>query len=118
MANREVPCGSCTECCRNGELIVLHPEDGDNVAEFDTVQRAHPLTGKTIDVIRQRSDGTCYYLGAAGCTIYDRRPVICRAFDCRRMLAMIQRSHSRPVWRRMMSANPVLQAARERSASA
>lgn len=78
-----LPCGSCTLCCRGGEAIVLHPEDGDIPAFYETSLQRHPLTGAPIQILKQKPDGSCHYLGAAGCTIYDRRPAICKAFDCR-----------------------------------
>jgi len=31
----------------------------------------------------KRPDGACIYLGDTGCTIYEKRPQACRAFDCR-----------------------------------
>ncbi|WP_298800075.1 YkgJ family cysteine cluster protein [uncultured Devosia sp.] len=80
---RAVPCGECTICCRGGEAITLHPEDGDVPAFYQTSLVRHPLTGAPIQILKQKPDGSCIYLGATGCTIYERRPVICKAFDCR-----------------------------------
>jgi hypothetical protein len=33
--------------------------------------------------LARKSDGSCIYLGAEGCKIYEGRPALCRAFDCR-----------------------------------
>jgi Fe-S-cluster containining protein len=80
---RDVPCGSCTLCCRGGEAIMLHPEDGDIPSLYQTNLVMHPLTGRPIQILKQKPDGSCIYLSEAGCTIYNSRPTICRAFDCR-----------------------------------
>jgi hypothetical protein len=42
-------------------------------------------------VIRHDADGYCTHLDRAssGCTIYDKRPAVCRGFDCR---------HDRRIW--------------------
>lgn len=34
-------------------------------------------------VLAHKLNGDCVYLGPGGCSIYDRRPILCRAFDCR-----------------------------------
>ena len=45
MERANVPCGSCHRCCM-GELIVLHPECGDDVFAYETVETTNPLTGQ------------------------------------------------------------------------
>jgi Fe-S-cluster containining protein len=37
-------------------------------------------------VLKSKPDGSCVYLGDQGCSIYERRPQMCRAFDCRLMV--------------------------------
>jgi len=76
-----VPCNGCTACCR-GEVIELHPEQGDDVSAYETMQVR--LLGRDMTVLKLLPDGACVYLGEGGCTIHDRAPVICRVFDCRR----------------------------------
>lgn len=81
-----VPCGTCTLCCR-GEVIILHPEDGDRAEDFKTQQIWHPLYNKEVTALQRKADGdTCIYLAepVGGCTIWERRPAICRSFDCRK----------------------------------
>lgn len=64
----------CTECCR-GELLVLMPDEDHT--QYETVQVADGYA------IRPKSNLDCWYLDrATGCTIYDRRPLMCREFDC------------------------------------
>lgn len=59
------------------------PEDGDDVASYEHTYLTPP--GKEpIPIVKQKPNGDCFYLGEGGCTIHDRAPAICRAFDCRR----------------------------------
>ena len=109
-----VPCDGCRACCFH-ELIVLHPEDGDDAATYDTMIVPHPMRGGSVAALKQRSDGACVYLGAEGCTIHDRRPAICRTFDCRRMAALVRSRVDRAQFKRLAAKNPVLQAGRARS---
>lgn len=69
-------------CCRN-QVIALYPEHGDAIGEYDTRVVPSPTEpGRLVAILKQREDGSCIYLGETGCTIYDKRPQICRAFDC------------------------------------
>lgn len=81
----EVPCKSCTLCCR-GESIVLHPHLGDDVSKYETDSGTNPLTGEPAQILKHKPNGDCYYLGEGRCTIYEDRPLICREFDCRKMV--------------------------------
>lgn len=92
MAERAVPCGTCTLCCK-GEAIVLHPEDGDKPSDYETITVPHPLYGHPVFMIKPRSetDTTCRYLVPFGCSIYAKRPVLCRGFDCRKLAASADR---------------------------
>lgn len=79
-----VPCNGCTHCCRN-QIIMLMPNDGDVINDYEHRPIVDPLSGKPGFAVKQRKDGACTYLGLHGCTIHDRAPAICRAFDCRKM---------------------------------
>lgn len=84
-----VNCGSCTACCRR-ELVAL--VESDQIAdypaavEFNAEGKAHlralipDATGWVIP--HQPGTGACVYLGETGCTIYDKRPAMCRVFSC------------------------------------
>lgn len=75
-----VPCGDCRACCRNWQAIVLMPEDIGRYP-YDTVQ---PLQCSDLPpMLKHTEDGSCIYLGVDGCTIWEHRPTLCRAFDCR-----------------------------------
>jgi len=77
---RFVPCGSCNECCRN-DAIFMHPECGDDPATYET----EPYEGRVI--LKHKDNGDCIYLDrATGCTIHERRPVVCRELDCRELV--------------------------------
>lgn len=80
-----VPCNGCTACCKR-ELIGLYPEQGDLAERYETVDAVNPLTGRPFKALAQKPDGDCVYLTERGCSIHDKRPAICRAFDCRRFV--------------------------------
>lgn len=115
--DREVPCAGCIACCRGGELIVLHPEDGDDRRRYLTRRARNPLTGQMVDVLRQTAAGDCVYLGESGCKIYDRRPAICRSFDCRRMLDMLASALGPAQLVQAVARSELLQAAAQRRAA-
>lgn len=80
----EVPCNGCTLCCRN-DMLIIHPECGDDPAQYDTIPCTHPLTGEPAVMLRHSENGDCVYLDrVTGCTIHGRAPAICREFDCRK----------------------------------
>jgi Fe-S-cluster containining protein len=64
--------------------VFLDPEAGDVVELYDTVDVVHPKTKAVVKALAHKPDGGgCIYLGPNGCTIHDRAPSLCRAFDCR-----------------------------------
>lgn len=77
-----VPCNGCRQCCR-GEVVYLHPERGDDTSQYHTREVFNPMTNMMGLALMQRGNGDCFYLGVAGCTIHERAPAICRAFDCK-----------------------------------
>jgi Fe-S-cluster containining protein len=101
-----VPCNGCTACCRNEQLI-LHPEEGDDVASYLTRPTIHPIYGTPAVALQQKPNGDCIYLGPSGCSIWERAPGICRAFDCRGFLKMFA---GRPAQRRAIKSGLVSKA--------
>jgi Fe-S-cluster containining protein len=81
-----VPCAGCFSCCEQ-DIIILHPESGDDPALYETVKTVNPLTGKPALMLHRNVDGSCAHLDreAGRCDIYERRPAVCRSFDCRLM---------------------------------
>ena len=96
-----VPCNGCIECCRN-DLLVLHPECGDDPAQYETQEAINPVTGKPCIALAHKPEGGCVYLGETGCTIHDRAPAICREFDCRKFYLKLRDETTRPERRRMI----------------
>lgn len=109
----EVPCNGCIECCRTGQGLFLHPEQGDDVASYRT-RTATASTGEIVSVLETTSDGACVYLGERGCTIYARRPLICRTFDCRKHYLILPRQDRDNLVRLKLSSRAVFNAGRAR----
>jgi hypothetical protein len=98
-------CNGCRACCLN-EHIQIMPEEGDDPALYETEHKGgkiyiRPIAGKK----------ACRYLGPQGCTIYDKRPRLCRAFDCRvYMLNKLGSLPNRQARRNLLRTNPGLKA--------
>lgn len=73
----KVACDGCTLCCE-GDAVRLLP--GDDIDSYKTEQ--HPRV-KSARMLAHKENGDCVYLGESGCTIYERRPTMCRTMDCR-----------------------------------
>jgi Fe-S-cluster containining protein len=96
----KVACGTCTACCRSGEAIILAPQHGDDLLAYTTVDVVNPRTGDRLKAIPCLPDGRCIYLGESGCTIYERRPKMCRVFSCVLWVERVRASTTRAVRRR------------------
>jgi len=107
-----VPCDGCTECCRNNQGLFLHPEQGDDVESY----RHHVATDRAGNPVflLATANGACVYLGPAGCTIYDRRPLLCRSFDCRKHYLILPRQDRDNLVRLGLSSRAVFNAGRAR----
>lgn len=113
----DVPCHGCTACCRH-TLIVLIPEEGDLADLYETQDVVNPVTGHPAKALLQTRDGACTYLGDHGCSIYEHRPVICKAFDCRRYFLDFHTREERRRAMRMGMVDPkVIQAGAARLSS-
>jgi len=109
-----VPCNGCTACCQN-ELLMLHPEMGDIVEAYETQAVTNPITGERRMALKQKPNGDCLYLGDKGCTIHDRAPAICKAFDCRRFFLNIgSRNERRRLLKTGYITKDVIEAGRKR----
>ncbi|SRR5712691_8211900 len=108
-----VTCNGCRLCCLH-DLILLHPECGDRIEDYDCVPAMNPLTGKQGFALRRNENSECIYLGPDGCTIHDRAPVICREFDCRALYRKLGRTERRSLISRGLIDKKVLDAGRER----
>lgn len=97
-----VPCNGCRACCVR-DLIVLHPECGDRIEDYECQSIINPLTGQQTYALKRNERNECIYLGIDGCSIHERAPVICKEFDCRRAFQKWSRKD-----RRMLVANGVM----------
>lgn len=112
-----VECATCPGHCCKDDMILLHPDQGDMLLLYDTVPVTHPLTGEPAHMLAHKPNGDCVYLGEVGgagrCSIYDRRPAICRAFDCGRNYARTTRAERRRLVREGYASPEVLEQGRK-----
>jgi Fe-S-cluster containining protein len=73
----KVDCGDCQACCKK-MLILL--EDGDDLSRDDWDWTVFGLC--RVRKLKHKKNGDCIHLAKNGCAVYDRRPRVCRAFDC------------------------------------
>lgn len=71
----DVPCNGCTLCCQSGAVILMPGEEGYETEQF----------ADGVKMLAHKPDGSCVYLTESGCGIYERRPSVCRLYDCRKM---------------------------------
>jgi hypothetical protein len=80
----DVPCGTCTACCRSSFFIHLEPDEQRTIA---AIPRAllFPAPGRPKGhlVLGYDERGHCPMLVEDRCSIYDVRPRTCRRYDCR-----------------------------------
>jgi hypothetical protein len=74
-----VPCNGCTACCCH-PLVDIHPilDPPERLQHLDLERREDGTLA-----LKRKPDGACVHLGPAGCTVYQHRPLGCRAYDCR-----------------------------------
>jgi hypothetical protein len=88
----DVPCGSCTLCCRT--LIV--PLAQEEFEQFKWGWVTDVKTGERMGrALLRNPDGSCVYLGDQGCTIHGRAPHVCQRFDCRELFLKSDRAGRR-----------------------
>lgn len=76
-----VPCNGCSLCCQTNDLILVKPEFGDDPGEYETIPA--PKGFQHERQLAKKPNGDCIYLKRGeGCQIWERRPAVCRAFDC------------------------------------
>lgn len=78
-----VPCDGCVACCQK-DRIYLKPSMGDDPRKYVT-----QVVGNQITLLH-KGNGDCVYLDRErGCTIWNKRPVVCREFDCRAVVKAV-----------------------------
>jgi Fe-S-cluster containining protein len=88
-SDRDVPCGTCTACCRSSYFVHVAPDEADARSHIPKAL-LFPAPGrpKGHHLMGYDEQGRCPMLlvvddQARGCSIYDHRPRTCRTFDCR-----------------------------------
>ena len=74
----EVKCGKCIQCCQWGWEGQLRPVLQPNELHLFDHDIVRGLPRLAISAV-----GECVYLSHDGCKIHDKRPQVCRDFDCR-----------------------------------
>lgn len=110
----EVACGGCTECCRSNQALVLQPDAGDDVGSYRHQVLKDRVSGEPVFALATDEKGWCVYLGEHGCTIYERRPHLCRSFDCRKHYLILPRQDRDNLVRIGLSSRAVFNAGRAR----
>lgn len=79
-----VPCGSCTACCRSSQFVHVRPDD---VAALGRIPKSllFPAPGAPAGhwLMGYDEKGECPMLIKDRCSIYGDRPQACRDYDCR-----------------------------------
>jgi len=83
-AGVDVPCGSCTACCRSSYFIHIGPKETRTLRRIPAaLMFPAPGLAKGHMVMGYDERGHCPMLIDDRCSIYDDRPRTCRNFDCR-----------------------------------
>ena len=78
----DVPCGTCTACCRASQFI--HIEEGEEAfAAIPQALRVAAPGSPGVQIMGHDENGHCPMLVDDACSIYAKRPIACRAYDCR-----------------------------------
>lgn len=95
-------------------MLLLHPEQGDDVGSYQVRVLIDPETGTPVFALAADERGACVYLGPSGCTIYERRPLLCRSFDCRTYYLTLPRQDRDNLVRLGLASRAVFNAGRAR----
>jgi hypothetical protein len=80
----DVPCGSCTACCRSSYFVHVGPSEHDALRHIPaTLLFPAPGLPDGHRVMGYDDRGHCPMLVEDRCSIYEHRPLACRSYDCR-----------------------------------
>jgi Fe-S-cluster containining protein len=80
----DVPCGSCTACCRSSQFVHIAPDERATLAVIPKELRfPAPRLPEGHVLLGYDERGHCPMLVDGGCSIYENRPRACRVYDCR-----------------------------------
>lgn len=83
-ADSDVPCGSCSACCRSSQFILVTEADVAARAVIPAeLLFAAPGLPSGNHVMGYDKHGNCPMFIDGGCSIYVDRPQTCRTYDCR-----------------------------------
>jgi uncharacterized protein len=91
-AESDVPCGTCTACCRSAQFVHIGPDEVDTLAHVPgELLFPAPRMPRGHKVLGYDERGWCPMLRASSdrgdtrptCSIYEHRPRACRVYDCR-----------------------------------
>jgi Fe-S-cluster containining protein len=83
-ADIDVPCGTCTACCRASYFIHIEPDEVETLRRIpNALQFDAPGRPKGHVVLGYDERGHCPMLVDDRCSIYEHRPRTCRQYDCR-----------------------------------
>jgi len=71
-------------------------------------------SGNPVFLLAADANGRCVYSGESGCTIYDRRPLLCRSFDCRKHYLILPRGDRDNLVKLGLASRAVFNAGRAR----
>jgi len=83
----EDKCSQCAVCC-SLFLINLSEEEyrsGEyrtQFEEFGSIDSFRKATAYGTNILKQKEDGSCFYLEGNKCSIHKIRPQVCREFFC------------------------------------
>ena len=80
----DVPCGTCTACCRSSYFIHIRPDETQTLASIPK-KLLFPAPGlpKGNVLMGYDEQGQCPMFKDNKCSIYEDRPQTCRTYDCR-----------------------------------
>lgn len=96
-------CTRCSACCVN-KKIQVNPYEIARLAASCNTGFAAFRAEHTIDgvFLKQKSDGSCVFLGTGGCEVHANRPLVCRIFPLGRHITESGKVYySNPVWNPM-----------------
>lgn len=89
-----VPCNGCRACCRDN-FVPIDESNGDVLADYKTRFATLSPIAESFPILDHKPNGECIYLGDTGCTIWNRRPYMCRIYDCRAQFLSMTRAERR-----------------------
>lgn len=88
IGGAEVPCGTCTACCRSSMFVHIGPDEPETLRRI-APELLFPAPGlpKGHVLMGYNERGHCPMLVDGNCSIYEDRPRTCRDYDCRVLAA-------------------------------